>query len=273
MSNTPEYLYHYTNIEALTLILQNKTFKFNSLDKMDDMQEADIQDEYRLPRFVFVSSWTDQVRESIPMWKMYTNMNSGVRIKLPSFPFQEYEQTPESIGRSALREGEALPNFKVVFPLKEIVYGLSKMPHTQDKLLVRVEYTDDHELLKPRMMTADKKGTAIDYDIVGRYKSKAWEFQEEWRYKFYVTPVSAIEYCLWGREKWQATLFQRLLSNNYALPFDAYFLLIDERAFESMEITMSPTFSAANRLILEALKDKYNPTMQIVESDLYGKLR
>ena len=34
-----EYLYHYTNIETLALILKNRTIRFNSLDRMDDLQK------------------------------------------------------------------------------------------------------------------------------------------------------------------------------------------------------------------------------------------
>ena len=30
-----KYLYHYTNIETLALILKNRTIRFNSLDRMD----------------------------------------------------------------------------------------------------------------------------------------------------------------------------------------------------------------------------------------------
>ena len=32
-----EYLYHYTNIETLLLILKNKTLAFNSLQNVDDL--------------------------------------------------------------------------------------------------------------------------------------------------------------------------------------------------------------------------------------------
>lgn len=39
-----EYLYHYTNIETLALILRNQTIRFNSLDKMDDLQEQQTAD-------------------------------------------------------------------------------------------------------------------------------------------------------------------------------------------------------------------------------------
>ena len=39
MQNTPDYLYHYTSIETLALILANHTFRLTSLDQMDDLQE------------------------------------------------------------------------------------------------------------------------------------------------------------------------------------------------------------------------------------------
>ena len=41
-----EYLYHYTSLESLALILKNRTIRLNPLDKMDDIQEqktADIE--------------------------------------------------------------------------------------------------------------------------------------------------------------------------------------------------------------------------------------
>lgn len=35
----PEYLYHYTSIDNLALILKNKTIRFNSLINVDDPDE------------------------------------------------------------------------------------------------------------------------------------------------------------------------------------------------------------------------------------------
>lgn len=51
-------LYQYTNIEALALILENRTIRFNSLDKMDDLQEQMSADLKNAAKFVFISSWT-----------------------------------------------------------------------------------------------------------------------------------------------------------------------------------------------------------------------
>lgn len=36
-------IYHYTNIEALALILKNQTIRFNRLDKVDDIEEGNAE--------------------------------------------------------------------------------------------------------------------------------------------------------------------------------------------------------------------------------------
>ena len=55
-------------------------------------------------------------------------------------------------------------------------------------------------------------------------------------------------------------------------PFDFYDLDIDPRHFADMEITCSPQLSAGNRILLETLVEKFNPTANIVDSELFGKL-
>ena len=44
MTDNIDFLYHYTNIETLALILSNHTFRFRSLDQMDDLQEKETSD-------------------------------------------------------------------------------------------------------------------------------------------------------------------------------------------------------------------------------------
>lgn len=81
MSNI-EYLYRYTSLESLALILKSRQIRLNPLDKMDDLQEQKTADVENLGKFVFISSWTEESDESIPMWRMYTDPRAGVRIKM-----------------------------------------------------------------------------------------------------------------------------------------------------------------------------------------------
>lgn len=39
-----DYLYHYTSLEKLALILKNRTIRLSPLDKMDDRQEQKTSD-------------------------------------------------------------------------------------------------------------------------------------------------------------------------------------------------------------------------------------
>ena len=113
---TIEYLYHYTNIETLALILKNRTIRFNSLNNMDDLQEQETADLKNIGQFCYISSWTDDESESIPMWNMYASLNLGVRIKLRKNPFKVYNNlasdlskvlvlpVKDEIGRASCRE-------------------------------------------------------------------------------------------------------------------------------------------------------------------------
>lgn len=77
-----DYLYHYTSVESLVLILRNKSFRLSPLSTLDDLQEERVKDQQRFGDYAFVSSWTEDEEESIPMWNMYSHMSSGIRIKM-----------------------------------------------------------------------------------------------------------------------------------------------------------------------------------------------
>lgn len=84
-------IYHYTNLESLALILKNKTIRFNRLDKVDDLEEGNVESlGVKFCKYVFVSCWTETEEESIPLWKMYGGDNGGVRISLEQEMFKEY---------------------------------------------------------------------------------------------------------------------------------------------------------------------------------------
>ena len=65
MTDNIDFLYHYTNIETLALILSNHTFRFRSLDQMDDLQEKETSDLKNVGQFCFISSWTDDSTERV----------------------------------------------------------------------------------------------------------------------------------------------------------------------------------------------------------------
>ncbi len=114
-----DFLYHYTTISNLALILKNRTLRLNPLNQMDDLQETKNKDIQNFGQFVYVSSWTDKEEEIIPMWKMYTTPQLGVRIGLPKNPFQIVDNETKGFRDPTEKEIRASQNkdTKGIFPI------------------------------------------------------------------------------------------------------------------------------------------------------------
>ena len=86
--------------------------------------------------------------------------------------------------------------------------------------------------------------------------------------------MEVITYCLnqavdKSIQEFQTTSTKILLGQaKQTFPF--YDLTLDENAYTQMEITLSPKISAGNRLIINSLIEKYNPSAILHESSLVG---
>lgn len=268
-----EYLYHYTNIETLTLILKNRTIRFNSLDKMDDLQEQQTSDLKNIGQFCYISSWTDDEAESIPMWDRYASLSIGVRIKLRKNPFKIYDNYPSDIAKvsklNVIEESAGMP-LKTIVPMTEMLSKGFMTPQAMSPdLLFKVEYTDDESKLYPKVVKVNGSQFSINLGALGIYKNPYWKFQNEWRYKIMFFPLDL--------NKPPAESFQdfQMIANEMLLdkakqPFPYYDMVIDDDAFSDMQITLCPQISAGNRIIVESLLKAYNPTAELKESMLSG---
>jgi len=84
----PKILYHYTSIENLALILENRSLRFSHADKINDLDEVVISDVPEIKMSVFFSCWTAKKQESIPLWALYASKMKGVRIELSANMFE-----------------------------------------------------------------------------------------------------------------------------------------------------------------------------------------
>lgn len=178
-----EYLFHYTNLQSLALILKTKTIKFNSLINMDDKEEKITKDIENGGKYCFVSSWTDEDKESIPMWNLYSHM-TGIRIKMERDPFIKY------IWEVPFILDEKIESY---FDIKQI-YKYDIFPYITDNILYKIEYTNDKNKIFPNIKKYVENGFHINYDILGKYKNDVWAFQKEWRYILYIRPVKLSSY-------------------------------------------------------------------------------
>lgn len=267
----PSVLYHYASLDTLALILHNRTIRFSRLDKVDDPQEQRSADSQNLGKMKLVSCWTSTDEESIPMWREYAGAECGVRIQMKSYPFKQYSVSTESLG--ALSSEVVLNALGGSFdglhlPLEDFWdrnYYFFETPH-KIEMLHEVEYTNDESLLFPKVIKLFENGGLVaDLNALGVHKTTAWSYQKEWRYILTAVPIG-IDSVINGR------LDQIVRANDVMLdkcdpgipPY--YDLAISDEAFSSMKIVFSPKMTPGNRVILDALVEKYASGIEVADS-------
>ncbi|WP_429398644.1 DUF2971 domain-containing protein [Mucilaginibacter lappiensis] len=226
--------------------------RFTALDKVDDLNEGLVDDVDNYQQFTFVSCWTNVEQESIPIWNMYAKDMSGVRIALPKYPFNHYSfnALPNEIISDTPFDGSTIVN--------KIHYDEGYIFQRGEHYLVEVEYTNDINLLKPKLVELrDEKHQTIWSAKVGRYKHKAWEFQSEQRYVIVIHPRGGFKQIDGGKFKTDSVISSKYID-----------IPIRVNAFEQMVILLGPKQLDSHRLIVEALIKKYNPKATVERSNL-----
>jgi hypothetical protein len=251
----PQYLYHYTSIETLALILKNKTLRFNRLDLVNDKDEASSLDIRSANTMVFVSCWTDESRESIPLWNLYTPNMRGVRIKLPVNMFNG-RQSPKVFERG----GAYLTVSDYYYEIKRQELRM-RMGGCSINGPNKVYYTDDPEYLKVRCIHKfDENHISLDFSDLGMFKKREWEYEQEWRFRI----IGLIDSVISNDE------ISKVLLDLERYPILERYIDVplDETVFEELEITLGPKTTEAEEIIISALVEKYAPNAQIHNSGL-----
>ncbi len=270
-----ETLFHYTNIEKLALILKTGRIRLNSLDKMDDLEENMTDDIYNAGMFTYVSCWTADEKESIALWKQYTDYGAGVRIELPKNPFKKY------IVLDLVKDERFRKVFSVASDTRTII-RLDQMLEsnyftqviTGDDILVRVAYSEKEDEINPRIISYDilSDMTRVALSKIGKCKREAWSFQKEWRYIVQFYPGNILTVYEDDRAALR-NVFIEICDGNVQQPFPYYDLEIDEQAFRKMRIVLSPTITEGNEILIRSVVEKYNPDAEIFRSAFQGKIR
>lgn len=263
-------IYQYTNLNALALILKNRTIRFNRLDRVDDIEEGEIAPSgINFCKYVFVSCWTENAEENIPLWKMYGGDSGGIRIGLDKEMFKKY-----IISRIDLGETKGYGAFPSLIPPKDWVNpNYSFYPLDNASFYRQIQYVDDvAEVTKDAVKffnVTDKGGEfLLSLNAFGTYKHKRWAFQNESRFVLYAFPFNLIKD---GQKADFPTKLVQSLVEGRPLPFYHYDLSLNDEAFSNMEIRLSPSITDSQRIIIQSLVDKYAPNARIVDSSL-GKL-
>ncbi|WP_068982849.1 DUF2971 domain-containing protein [Lysinibacillus xylanilyticus] len=257
-----DYIYHYTSLESLALILKNRTFRLSSLANMDDLEEGETSDIGKFGRYTYVSSWTAESEESIPLWNLYTPNMAGVRIRMKRNIFDtEIKEKDENIQKEDIEYSKGLLELQ---NQNNVIF----MPYKAE--LIEVTYTNDRSLLYPQATNSVENGDNLSFSVnrsgIGKFKRKVWEFQKELRYRIHSLPFSMRELESFQLENKIKDLVHEWI---YVRKNLAYVdLHIAREAFEDMEILCGPKTSYAQITIIEDLVEKYNPEATIQKSSL-----
>ena len=181
----PPTLFHYTNLDVLALILKNKTLRLSRLDVLDDMEEEQCRSISEINVYTYVSCWTNDAEESIPLWDRYTiigkDRQTGIRIEMPSLPFAQRDVPKFFQGNYSNDTGKWTmeENIDMFNMGKYIKFD----PINLQQTLYKICYTDNPYCLKPEVSWKFDNGiNNIDPYIQGIFKRTVWSYQKEYRY-------------------------------------------------------------------------------------------
>lgn len=249
-------IYHYTSIETLALILKNKTLRFNNAKFVDDPNEAITKDYGSMQDYVFISCWSNESIESIPLWKIYGNNCHGVRL--------------ESDTQYIHFEGEETPLngiYKVVENVKKEVesdyfINVWQLDKPSINHYFETNYRDEERIFMKDTSTATQQSWEYQIDAAFNTKATCWAFEKEIRFILLGCSLEPSK----AKNNWQL-VFNNITEKKH---IDSSFvdLLLFDDFFNNLTITTGPLQSEAEKIIVQSLVQKYNSNINVLESNL-----
>lgn len=262
-------IHHYTSIQNLALILKSRKIRFTRIDKVDDLSELT-----GIAKFfftcVFISCWTEDIEESIPLWKMYTPNMKGVRLSLPKEMFQKKEvkaKFESNFGTTKTCIGPL--SWEETFTDNYIVMNVFDNPNSFYK---KVKYQNNYPEIYQSFFKKDEKGIEITnmFDV-GVYKNEVWSFQKESRFCLYASPLLPLNHSLVNQSKErQMNLASYTLNNSIENIITYIDVDLDESVINNLRVTIGPLCTDADQIIVSSLLEKFTETGISKPSTLCG---
>lgn len=295
---TMEYLYHYTSVDVLELILKNRTIRLNPLHKMDDWQEQFSAHGCAHGSHVFISSWTSESEEIPKMWRDYCKPlpENGVRIKLPINPFSETENdlsSPVPSEKELPAMSLQLITHAILKKYPETTWEMfddlktfmeyrrrfkEEYPDTDKEL---VDFTEDVQRKITRATCSDISMLLRQVDYTDDPRKIYPQLYHEYRGQMLgdFTNYGTVKNTSWAWQKewryivgfYRMRAFRKKADNTlewYDVPFDYYDLKLDHNKLKQLEVTTSPIISEQSRAKLQSILDQYLPGTPVKNSVL-----
>lgn len=261
-------IYHYTSLENLALILKHKTIRFNRLDRMDDpCEKTFLLNQIDWSPYTYVSCWTENPSESIPLWHVYTDSGKGVRIGIESDFIDWDKQSIAFSVPSRQRHHKSVSKdsscaISVTFNPTRIYRPLS-----DDLCYRKVEYASEQEYAEFEQ-NIGRVSSYLDIDeemmrkYVGRLRKAKWSFQEETRFIIYAVPYTSTDAVVSHQDF--INLIRLSMPNN--VPYID--VPIKSERLRNIEVTLGPEVNEAHGILARSLLQKYAPNAQLSFSAL-----
>ncbi len=244
-----DYLYHYTTIESLALILNYKTMRFSSLETVDDLEEVEALDLKDYGKYWFIACYTKTKNEQIPIWNMYSKNGSGVRIRFDNNLFDNLENQTSAICYIN-KELDDIAKYDIEFENKPYNVDYTTI---EKKIRSKILKEEKSPIVDENMdYIVDENGDRIivieetkDFSCIGVCKRTCWNFQKEVRYRLHIEPKDNQK--LYNQQ-------ERLPD----LPIKYFDMPIKESILNNIVITLGYNINPGNRIIVEMLIQEYN---------------
>ncbi|NKJ97099.1 DUF2971 domain-containing protein [Rhizobium leguminosarum bv. viciae] len=249
----PERLFHYTSIDTLEKILINHTLRFGRLDQVNDPEEAQSDDVPLAATSLFVSCWSSNSVESIPLWSLYGGGRHGVRLSMPVNMFAgRHKPTIFEVG-GALTIVDAEMHIMRKSPAMSTTMSAAIGPN-------KVYYTDDIAFrVRPLIMREGGKARYTPYDL-GMAKSTAWAYEEEWRFK-----IAALSF---ASEFPDDEYFNKVTLDldTYPVETNQLFVPLDPSSLDELKVTAGPLVTADEFARIETLLAQHASNAELTRS-------
>lgn len=251
----PSALYQYTSLASLEKILASRTLRFSRLDTVNDPEEAMASDVALAASSVFVSCWSGTVAEQIPMWSMYGQNFSGVRIRLPTNMF---------IGRKEpviFEKGGAVITVESWHSINRKSPAMS----TNSCAIIgpnKIYYSDD-PAFRNRPLVYRHAGTAhfCPHDL-GMVKCTHWSYEQEWRFK-----IAALSF---EAQFPDDEYFNKVTLDleTYPVEAEALFIPLAPLAINELEVMIGPKADSATCREVERILAEHAPSASLTHSQI-----
>lgn len=247
---------------------------------MDDLEEGRVEAQgTQAGKYTYVSCWTEDAEESIPMWYMYAGKEMGVRISLPQDMFKDHSFLDGFMDMNVSDIMQSInPNyFQMIWKIPGSEYKGKNyliIPVESNKPATfynRIQYVDDVLAMTNELaLKVDNVETDFFYNFdlgnVGVLKNKRWDFQHESRFILRIIPTEG-EISLFEPLEFTSKIKQSF-DTKMEPHFDTYDLPLKDDIFDQMVVTLNPSIREGQRVIVESLLNQYAPNAKIKESSL-----